>query len=284
MQTINFQPLGFEGIPQHRAEARQRYYDAVTKPWSEFGNIVSDTAGKVGDAMYKSAQDDKAEEWRQRQWTNQTYNQYLQNRRYQDERNRQLDERDRQLNEQRLDTEAADRLRQEFMGKYGSQDLSGYGLPAQFAMDGIRNARTWQEVVGAGNALTQAIQYQEMLRGQMGEREAQRAEAAEAEAGERFLGDFNRRAALSGYTPETIGTKYSRIKGSDKNALRQARQTGFEELSGYADELRQYLSDPSVVRRLPPQTLEQLNRRLMAYDEAVSRWSSWMQPRKTTRW
>lgn len=153
MQTINFSPLEFQNFRQQEADARRRQYGG----FSDMFNTIGNTAEKMGSAQQRYDDAQKAEEWRQKQWNHQ---------RWQEE-----DERKRREEQERLDRESADKLRNEFMGKYGNMDLSGYGLPAQFAMDRIRNARTWQEVVGGGNALTQAIQYQDTLRGQQEEQQ-----------------------------------------------------------------------------------------------------------------
>lgn len=244
MQTINFQSLGFEGIPQHEMQARQRYYDAVTKPWSEFGNIVSNTAGKVGDAMYRRAQDDKAEEWRRRQWENQLDQQRfsreqtkLQNRRYDEELRRKLAE-------EQADRDATEALRKDFLRQYGyGYNLDRYGLPGQFAMSRIRNARNWQDMVGAGQALTQAIQYQDMLRGQQEEQQRERFIP-------NFIKDYDTRMAYEerfnfdkpeqaayGYTTEELGTRYSNLMGEK------------EDLEALIASDPRYKS-PEVVRRL----------------------------------
>lgn len=156
MQTINFSPLEFQNFRQQEADARRRQYGS----FSDMFNTIGNTAEKMGSAQQRYDDSQKAEEWRQKQWNHQ---------RWQEE-----DERKRREEQERLDRESADKLRNEFMGKYGNMDLSGYGLPAQFAMDRIRNARTWQEVVGGGNALTQAIQYQDTLRGQQEEQQREK--------------------------------------------------------------------------------------------------------------
>lgn len=209
MQTINFQPLGFEGIPQHEMQARQRYYDAVTKPWSEFGNIVSNAAGKVGDAMYRRAQDDKSEEWRRRQWENQLDQQRfsreqteLQNRRYDEELRRTLAEK-------QADRDATEALRRDFLRQYGygyGYNLDKYGLPGQFAMSRIRNARNWQDMVGAGQALAQHIQMQDML-------EAQRAEQEASKFGPRESNQVAAELAMEGFDLRDPESSAARIRG-----------------------------------------------------------------------
>lgn len=285
MQTINFSPLEFENFRQQEAEARRRQYGS----FSDMFNTIGNTAEKVGAAQQRYGDAQKAEEWRQRQWTNQTYNQYLQNRRYQDERNRQLEERDRQLNEQRLDTEAADRLRQEFMGKYGSQDLSGYGLPAQFAMDRIRNARDWQGVVSGGNALTQAIQYQDTLRNQQDEQAAQKQIANEMEEGERWLANFRARSSLAGYSPSSVGSTYYNIRPTNNSAaesrkVRQARRVGYDELVRYRDELRNRVADLERMGKYSPQVQDAIIKEYEAFNTAVDQWNRRMNAVGKTRW
>lgn len=205
MQTINFQPLGFEGIPQREAEARQRWGQA----WSGMARNLGKMGQDAFEAKAKVDEAKKAEEWRQRQWNHQ---------RWQEE-----DERKRREEQERLDRESADRLRNEFMGKYGNLDLSDYGLPAQFAMDRIRNARTWQEVVGGGNALTQAIQYQNTLRSQQEEQQRERFIP-------NFIKDYDTRLAYEnqvdfnkpeqtalGYSMKELGTKYSNLMGEKED-------------------------------------------------------------------
>ena len=205
MQTINFSSLDFGGIRQQELDARRRQREA-------YGNIARGLGSTGQQAFAAQAQHDeaqKAEEWRQRQWNHQ---------RWQEE-----DERKRRDEQERLNTESANRLRQEFMGKYGNMDLGDYGLPAQFAMDRIRNARTWEEVVGGGNALAQAIQYQDMLRGQQ---EEQRREKFIPN----FIKDYDTRLAYEnqvdfnkpeqtalGYTKEELGTKYSNLMGEKED-------------------------------------------------------------------
>lgn len=172
-------------------------------------NTIGNTAEKMGSAQQRYGDVQKAEEWRQKQWNHQ---------RWQEE-----DERKRREEQERFDRESADRLRNEFMGKYGNMDLSGYGLPAQFAMDRIRNARTWQEVVGGGNALTQAIQYQDTLRGQQEEQQRERFVPD-------FIKDYDTRLAYEnqvdfnkpeqtalGYSMKELGTKYSNLMGEKED-------------------------------------------------------------------
>ena len=225
MQTMNFAPLEFGGIRQQELDARRRQREA-------YGNIARGL-GSIGQQAFAAQaqwdKDQRAEEWRQRQWNHQ---------RWQEE-----DERKRRDEQERLNRESADRLRQEFMGKYGNMDLGGYGLPAQFAMDRIRNARTWEEVVGGGNALTQAIQYQDMLRGQQ---EEQRREKFIPN----FIKDYDTRLAYEnrfnfdkpeqtayGYTKEELGTRYSNLMGEK------------EDLEALIASDPRYKS-PEVVRRL----------------------------------
>ena len=205
MQTMNFASLDFGGIRQQELDARRRQREA-------YGNIARGLGSTGQQAFAAQAQHDeaqKAEEWRQRQWDHQ---------RWQEE-----DERKRRDEQERLNRESADRLRQEFMGKYGNMDLGGYGLPAQFAMDRIRNARTWEEVVGGGNALAQAIQYQDMLRGQQEEQRRERFIP-------NFIKDYDTRLAYEnrfnfdkpeqtayGYTKEELGTRYSNLMGEKED-------------------------------------------------------------------
>lgn len=205
MQTINFSPLEFQNFRQQEAEARRRQYGS----FSDMFNGIGNTAEKMGAAQQRYDDSQKAEEWRQKQWNHQ---------RWQEE-----DERKRREEQERLDRESADKLRNEFMGKYGNMDLSGYGLPAQFAMDRIRNARTWQEVVGGGNALTQAIQYQDTLRGQQEEQQRERFVP-------NFIKDYDTRLAYEnqvdfnkpeqtalGYSMKELGTKYSNLMGEKED-------------------------------------------------------------------
>ena len=225
MQTMNFAPLDFGGIRQQELDARRRQSEA-------YGNIARGLGSTGQQAFAAQAQWDekqKAEEWRQRQWNHQ---------RWQEE-----DERKRREEQERLDHESAESLRQEFMGKYGNMDLSGYGLPAQFAMDRIRNARDWQGVVSGGDALAQAIQYQDMLRSQQEEQQRERFVP-------NFIKDYDTRLAYEnrfnfdkpeqtayGYTKEELGTRYSNLMGEK------------EDLEALIASDPRYKS-PEVVRRL----------------------------------
>lgn len=172
-------------------------------------NTIGNTAEKMNAAQQRYDDAQKAEEWRQRQWNHQ---------RWQEE-----DERKRREEQERLDRESADRLRNEFMGKYGNMDLGGYGLPAKFAMDRIRNARDWQGVVSGGDALAQAIQYQDMLRSQQEEQQREKFIP-------NFIKDYDTRLAYEnrfnfdkpeqtalGYTKEELGTRYSNLMGEKED-------------------------------------------------------------------
>lgn len=212
MQTVNFSPLDFGGIRQQELDARRRQRQAYADMARGLGNMGQGAFN----AKAQWDEQQRAEDWRKREWDNRRWQQ-------EDERKWRQDELNRRLEEQRLNNESAAKLRQEFMGKYGNMDLGQYGLPAQFAMDRIRNARTWDEVVGGGNALAQAIQYQDMLRGQQEEQQRERFVP-------NFIKDYDTRLAYEnrfnfdkpeqtayGYSKEELGTRYSNLMGEKED-------------------------------------------------------------------
>ena len=128
-----------------------------------------------------------AEQWRQRQWNNQIQQQTIQNRRYDDEQAR--------LRSDRLNKAMAmTNLRKDFLSRYGGQDLSGYGLGAQFAMSRIQNPASYEDLVGAGQSLASIIAQQDMIN-------AQRAEQAQANMGQNYSLGLNTRLGLMGFDP-----------------------------------------------------------------------------------
>ena len=194
MQQVNFSSLDFSSIPQQEAEARRRQYEAWGNIAQGIGQGIADTADKWSDA-YKynqqradqEEQNRRAEEWRQRQWNNQIQQQALQNRRYDEEQARL---RYKDLNKNMAMTN----LRKDFLSRYGGQDLSGYGLGAQFAMSRIQNPASYEDLVGAGQSLASIIAQQDMIN-------AQRAEQEQANLGKNYSRELDTRLALMGFDP-----------------------------------------------------------------------------------
>jgi hypothetical protein len=85
-------------------------------------------------------------------------------------------------------------LRKDFLSRYGGQDLSGYGLGAQFAMSRIQNPASYEDLVGAGQSLASIIAQQDMIN-------AQRAEQAQANLGQNYSLGLNTRLGLMGFDP-----------------------------------------------------------------------------------
>ena len=220
MREVNFSAPTFNGIPQHEMQARRDWYNSLGNIARRVGSTVEDMADKYSTGMAAR----QNEEWRRRQWENRLDQQRfsreqteLQNRRYDEELRRKLAE-------EKADRDATEALRKDFLRQYGyGYNLDKYGLPGQFAMSRIRNARNWQDMVGAGNALTQAIQYQDMLRGQQEEQQRERFVP-------NFIKDYDTRLAYEerfnfdkpeqtayGYTNEELGTRYSNLMGEKED-------------------------------------------------------------------
>lgn len=198
MQTMNFQPLNFsslEGYDRRADEARRRKYDAFSNVITAAGQVASDTVNAYGDwrkeqdaLERQEEQQRKADEWRQRQWDYQVGRDKLMDKRYQ----QQFDQREA---ERLDDMRRAAKLRESFMSQYGNTDLDKYGPHAGFAMERIRNARSWGDVVGGGESLASIIQQRDLL-------DAQRAEQQAANIGPDTSNQINAELSLMGIDPK----------------------------------------------------------------------------------
>lgn len=203
MREVNFSAPTFNGIPQHEMQARRDWYNSLGNIARRVGSTVEDMADKYSTGMVAR----QNEEWRRRQWENQLDQQRfsrkqteLQNRRYDEELRRKLAE-------EKADREATEALRRDFLRQYGyGYNLDKYGLPGQFAMSRIRNARNWQDMVGAGQSLAQHIQMQDML-------EAQRAEQEASKFGPRESNQVAAELAMEGFDLRDPESSAARIRG-----------------------------------------------------------------------
>lgn len=204
MQQFNFQPLNFstlEGYQQRYDQARQAADEARRRKYDAFGNVISaagqgasDTVNAYGDwrkeqdaLERQEEQQRKADEWRQKQWDYQVGRDKLMDQRYQ----QQFDQREA---ERLDDMRRAAKLRESFMSQYGNTDLDKYGPHAGFAMERIRNARSWGDVVGGGESLASIIQQKDLL-------DAQRAEQQAANIGPDTSNQINAELSLMGIDP-----------------------------------------------------------------------------------
>lgn len=192
MQQFNFGALDFSRVPQREREARQAWYKSLAGAARGIGQ----TAQQAAQAQQQQDQDDLAEEWRQRQWNSQQWQQA--------DMRRRLDEQDAFNRSQRQDQDqAADELRQKFLSRWGDVDLSNYGLGAQFAMDRVKSARSWDDLVDAGSSLATIINQRDMI-------DAQRAEQAQSRYGQDFSTGMSTRLGLMGFDPtrpeQSVGT------------------------------------------------------------------------------
>lgn len=177
MQQFNFSPLDFSRIPQQETEARRNWYDSLSGLVNTFGQGVQ----KIGETQSAIDQRNLAEEWKQKQWNNQRWQQDLANKRYEDEQRRLADERSR-------NSVAAAALRKQFLEKYNYGSLEKYGPGAQFALSQIENAPDYQGVVAGGNTLSNIINQRDMI-------DAQRAEEAREEFVPSFLKEYDTQMA-----------------------------------------------------------------------------------------
>lgn len=182
MQQFNFQPLNFstlEGYQQRYDQARQAADEARRRKYDAFGNVISaagqgasDTVNAYGDwrkeqdaLERQDEQQRKADEWRQRQWDYQTGRDKLMDKRYEQQLQKatatELD-----------DMRRGAKLRESFLSQYGNIDLNKYGPHAGFAMERIRNARNWGDVVSGGESLASIIQQKDLLDAQRAEQQA----------------------------------------------------------------------------------------------------------------
>lgn len=215
-------------------------------------NTMGNTAEKMGAAQQRYDDAQKAEEWRQKQWNNQRWQQDLANKRYEDEQRRLEDERSRS-------SSAAEALRKQFLEKYNYGSLEKYGPGAQFALSQIENAPDYHGVVAGGNTLSNIISQRDMI-------DAQRAVEAQEKFVPNFIKDYDTRLAYEnqvdfnnpektayGYSIKELDTKYRNLMGekADLEALI---------LSNPA------YKDPEVVKRLNAldAMIKILRRRIMA--------------------
>lgn len=204
MQQFNFQPLNFsslEGYQQRYDQARQAADEARRRKYDAFGNVItaagqgaSDTVNAYGDwrkeqdaLERQEEQQRKVDEWRQKQWDYQTGRDKIMDQRYQ----QQFDQREA---ERLDDMRRAAKLRESFMRQYGKTDFDKYGPHAGFAMERIRNARSWGDVVGGGESLASIIQQKDLL-------DAQRAEQQAANIGPDTSNQINAELSLMGIDP-----------------------------------------------------------------------------------
>lgn len=250
MQQFNFSPMDFSRLPQQEADARRRWYSGLSGIADAFGQGVE----RVSDAQEKFNQNRLAEEWRQKQWNNQRWRQDLEDKRYQDQANRGLAEESSQR-------AAAEALRDQFINDYGEEDLSEYGLGAQFAMAQIRNARNWNDVVSGGTSLSNIINQQRLLR-------QQQAEEAAAGEGERLFNTIGGEMASSGMDLNRMGEVYNE-QGIDvpKRQAREGRLEQLRNLKSWRDRLKAYsMAHPE---RMTPQMQE----RLFNLNAAIRYWN-----------
>lgn len=204
MQQFNFQPLNFstlEGYQQRYDQARRSADEARRRKYDAFGNVISaagqgasDTVNAYGDwrkeqdaLERQEEQQRKADEWRQKQWD------------YKVGRDKLMDQRYEQQLQKATATELDDmrraaKLRESFLSQYGKTDLDKYGPHAGFAMERIRNARSWGDVVGGGESLASIIQQKDLL-------DAQRAEQQAANIGPDTSNQINAELSLMGIDP-----------------------------------------------------------------------------------
>ena len=212
MQTMNFQPLTFsslEGYNQRYEDAKRRKMDAQSGLFDAFGQGASNVASTYGD--WRNQQDELerqerqqklANDWRQRQWD------------YQTDRDRIMDQRyERQLQKANAaeldDMRRAGILTKGFLDKYDNPEMvEKYGPHAGFALERMRNARTWQDAVSAGEAFTSIVQQRDML-------DAQREEQRRANMGPEFSNQVASRMSLMGIDPRDPEGSVYRMRDTD---------------------------------------------------------------------
>lgn len=236
MQNINFGSLNFSSIPQMEQQARQQQYAARKGVWDAIG---SGAAG-IGRAYDDMTQKRLADEWRTKQWQYQKNRDKILDARYDAEQQRLAEER-------RQSQEAAQQLQSQFIDAYGDTDLSRYGIPAQFAMARIKNARTWDDVVGGGSSLAQAIQYRDTLDAQNDERMRSQQEAYIQGLGPKLDQRIGSEMATSGMDVDKIDDIYA----TTPKTMRDSR---LNQLKAWRDQLvefgSQYPLTPDMQRRL----------------------------------
>lgn len=269
MQAINFSPLDVSSVRHREDEARHRWYESLANGARAIGNGVN----KVAQAWGQADEQEKAEEWRQRQWDNQLGQQEfnrqqvnLQNERYDNELRRRLAD-------ERADRDATEALRRDFLKQYGyGSDLDKYGLPAQFAMSRIRNARNWQDMVGAGQSLAQTMQMQDMIEAQRAAENARKREELDEQSGVNLYGDLATRMS-------TRGINLNNMKEIWTGTPPAERQAVLDELLYDRQQLLDYMSDPRNARRVTPE----MRRQLDDLNSAIYGWRTRMAPRTKIR-
>ena len=270
MREINFSAPTFNGIPQHEIQARRDWYNSLGNIARRVGSTVKDMA----DAYSTGVAARENEDWRRHQWENQLDQQEfnrrqvaLQNRRYDDELRRKRAE-------EQADRDATEELRKDFLRQYGyGYNLDKYGLPGQFAMSRIRNARNWQDMVGAGQSLAQHIQMQDILEVQRGERAAREQEELDEQSGANLYGDIANRMSMSGINLANINELW---RGTPTRDERQGR---LDEMLGYRQQLLDFMSNPANARRVTPE----MRRQLDDLNSAIFNWRTRMAPRQKVR-
>ena len=219
MQQFNFQPLNFstlEGYQQRYDQARQVADEARRRKYDAFGNVItaagqgaSDTVNAYGDwrkeqdaLERQEEQQRKADEWRQKQWDYQVGRDRIADTRY----NQQQD----QATAERLDDmRRAGVLTKGFLDMYDNPEMvEKYGPHAGFALERMRNARTWQDAVAAGESLSSIIQQRDML-------DAQREEQRRANMGPEFSNQVASRMSLMGIDPRDPEGSVYRMREPD---------------------------------------------------------------------
>ena len=239
MQQINFGALDFSRIPQQEDEARRRQYQAMSDLASGIGQGIA----KGADMWSSAYQQQLADDWRQKQFNYQQGRDAVADARYAAELAAKNAERQASI-------DSAEKLRQEFLSKFGNQDLSKYGAPAQFAMARIQNARDWNDIVAGGESLANVIQYRDALDAQQGERAAANAEQERQMAGPRLSQQIGSSMAASGLDLGNLGAVYSSTPRAD-------RQSVLDELRSYRDQLVRFQEENPGM--LTPEMQKQLN-------------------------
>lgn len=219
MQQINFGALDFSRIPQQEDEARRRQYQAISDLASGIGQGIA----RGADMWNNAYQQQLAEDWRQQQFDYQLGRDQVADSRYAAELAAREAERQESIN-------AARKLRQEFLSRFGNRDLGKYGVPAQFAMARIQNARDWNDIVAGGESLANVIQYRDALDAQQGEKAAANAEQERQMAGPRLSQQIGSSMAAAGLDLGNLGAVYS-------STPREDRQSILDELRSYRDQL-----------------------------------------------
>lgn len=275
MQQINFGALDFSRIPQQEDEARRRQYQAMSDLASGLGQGIA----KGADMWQNAYQQELAENWRRQQFAYQKEQQELadnwrqQQFAYQRGRDETADARyaaelAAKNAERQSSIASAEKLRQDFLTRFGDQDLSKYGPGAQFALARIQNARDWNDIVGAGESLANIMQYRDALDTQQSERAAANAEQERQMAGPRLSQQIGSSMAASGLDLGNLNDVYS-------STPRLQRQPTLDQLKAYRDQLVQFqIDNPGM---LTPDMQKQLN----DLNNAIRVWGRKMRARPT---